>query len=96
VEFCEKCGSMLVPEKRNGEIVLVCRNCGFVKKYTSQSYKVKQDIGEEKRRKITVVSESEVKSTKRSEEELELMEDYHKATLELMEEEGEEKPEGPE
>lgn len=83
-----------MPEKRSGEIVLVCRNCGFVKKHTSQSYKVRQDIGEEKRRKITIVSESEVRSTRRSEEELELMEDYHKATLELMEAESEERPEG--
>lgn len=94
MEFCEKCGNLLVPEKRDGEIFLVCRVCGFFKKYTSQSYKVKQEIGEDKRRKIAIVNESEVKSSKRSEEELELMEDYHKATLELMEEEEEEEGEG--
>lgn len=90
MEFCEKCGNLLVPERRDGEIVLVCRSCGFIKKYTSQTYKVKQNIDENKRRTITILSESEVKGIKRSKEELELMEDYHKATLELMEEEEEE------
>ncbi|MEM3615048.1 MAG: hypothetical protein QXX09_00145 [Candidatus Methanomethylicia archaeon] len=90
MEFCEKCGNLLVPEKRDGEIVLVCRSCGFIKKCTSQTYKVKQNIDENKRRTITILSESEIKGIKRSKEELELMEDYHKATLELMEEEEEE------
>ncbi|MCS7096968.1 MAG: hypothetical protein NZ926_00560 [Candidatus Methanomethylicia archaeon] len=95
MEFCEKCGNMLVPDKRGAEILLACRNCGFTKKYTSQSYKVKQEIGEDKRRKLAIVDESEVKEPKRSKEELELMEDYHKAILELMvEEEEQEEREG--
>jgi DNA-directed RNA polymerase subunit M len=31
MEFCKKCGGILVPKKIKGRIVFVCRNCG--KKY---------------------------------------------------------------
>ena len=34
MEFCEKCGKRLVPEKRKGkkEVVWACSKCGFTKK----------------------------------------------------------------
>jgi len=83
LEFCEKCGKMLVPERRGGEIVLVCKSCGYVKKLTSSSaYKMTYAVEENKRRKMAIVSEEEIKRTKRTKEEQELMEDYYKLFLE--------------
>ena len=29
MNFCEKCGSVLVPKKEKGRTVLVCKKCGF-------------------------------------------------------------------
>lgn len=29
MNFCEKCGSVLVSKKEKGRTVLVCRKCGF-------------------------------------------------------------------
>lgn len=81
MEFCEKCGKMLVPERRGGKIVLVCRSCGFVKGLKdSSSYKLTYSVEENKRRKIAVVSEAEIR--RRSREEQELMEDYYRLFLE--------------
>ena len=83
MEFCEKCGRMLVPERRDGETVLVCRSCGFVKKIeNSNSYKVTYSVEEGKRRKMAVVSEAEMKMIKKTKEEQELMEDYYRLFLE--------------
>lgn len=81
MEFCEKCGKMLVPERRGGKIVLVCRSCGFVKGLEdSSSYKMTYSVEENKRRKIAIVSETEIR--RRSKEEQELMEDYYRLLLE--------------
>jgi len=74
---------MLVPERRDGETVLVCRSCGFVKKIeNSNSYKVTYSVEEGKRRKMAVVSEAEMKMIKKTKEEQELMEDYYRLFLE--------------
>lgn len=81
MEFCDKCGKMLVPERRDDKIVLVCRSCGFIKQLEdSSSYRMTYSVEENKRRKIAVVSEAEVK--RRSREEQELMEDYYRLFLE--------------
>ena len=38
MEFCPKCGKMLVPKEENGEVYLVCPVCGFRKKAEEDSY----------------------------------------------------------
>ncbi len=35
VEFCPKCGSMMIPKKVKGRTILVCTSCGYVKKVTN-------------------------------------------------------------
>ena len=85
MEFCERCGSLLVPEKRGGKIILVCKHCGFVKHSRSSTYRVTYAVGESKRRKLTIVSEAELKYSKKSGEEQELLEDYYKAFLDAYE-----------
>ena len=32
MEFCDKCGSVLVPQKKGSKVVLVCRKCGKKKR----------------------------------------------------------------
>jgi transcription factor S len=34
MEFCPKCGSMLVPQKTEGKVVMVCPKCGYILKET--------------------------------------------------------------
>lgn len=81
MEFCERCGKMLVPERHDDKIVLVCRSCGFVKGLEdSSSYRMTYSVKENKRRKIVIITEAEIR--RRSREEQELMEDYYKLFLE--------------
>lgn len=45
IEFCAKCGSILVPIKKNsGNIILKCRKCGSEKKKTTGTLKIKQEV----------------------------------------------------
>ncbi len=36
-EFCPKCGSIMIPSKKNGKHVLVCTSCGYVKEVPKAS-----------------------------------------------------------
>ncbi len=36
MEFCPKCGSIMVPRRRNSKTVLVCPKCGYVKENPSK------------------------------------------------------------
>ena len=29
MNFCPKCGSLMIPKRKDGKIVLVCTNCGY-------------------------------------------------------------------
>ncbi|RLE50288.1 MAG: transcription factor S [Candidatus Methanomethylicota archaeon] len=43
VEFCPKCGKMLMPKKESDEVVLVCRSCGYTKRGGAEGYRVSQE-----------------------------------------------------
>jgi len=95
LEFCPKCGKLLIPSKKTDKIHLICRSCGFDKPASeSKGYKIVQTVDEKKRRKTLVVEEPLAKGKKRKEEERELMADYYEVFLENFQEEGEEE-EGP-
>ncbi len=50
VEFCKKCGSILVPQKKRSSVVMKCRHCGYeVKKNVSMK------IVEEKKKSGSVI-----------------------------------------
>jgi DNA-directed RNA polymerase subunit M len=36
MEFCPKCGSMLVPQKTEGKVVMMCPKCEYVLKETPE------------------------------------------------------------
>ena len=67
MEFCEKCGALMLPRKEEGKktITLKCRECGHEKTVRSPpEYKVEHRIKHTPREKIIVVEEE----TKRSDE----------------------------
>jgi len=43
VEFCPKCGKMLMPKRENNVVVLFCRSCGFTKRGEANGYRVSQE-----------------------------------------------------
>ncbi|MGA2573983.1 MAG: hypothetical protein ABSF36_07310 [Candidatus Methanomethylicaceae archaeon] len=90
VEFCPKCGKLLIPTKKEGKIFLLCRNCSYEKPASeSKGYKIVQPVDEGKRRKTLVVEEPQIKKgKKKTEEERELMADYYEVFLENFQEEG--------
>ncbi|MDD1766841.1 MAG: hypothetical protein LUQ00_02875 [Candidatus Methanomethyliaceae archaeon] len=89
MEFCPKCGKLLIPSKRPNKIHLICRSCGFEKPAgEAKGYKIVQPVDEKKRRKTLIVEEPLVKGKKKNEEERELMADFYEVFLENFQEEG--------
>ncbi len=60
VSFCEKCGSLLVPQKnKDGKILLFCKKCRTESKesFKESSYQVKSKIKHTEKDKLTVIEE---------------------------------------
>lgn len=61
VEFCPKCGSLMLPKKEGGTTVLVCPRCGYVAQAKSE-YRHSQAISRRKEKmKMVVVDEGSEK-----------------------------------
>lgn len=59
MEFCDKCGSMMLPSTLEGKVILKCK-CGAIKPFseeTSESYKVHTKIEHPIRNEVTNLSE---------------------------------------
>ncbi len=87
MEFCEKCGAMMLPKKVEGRKnpVLKCRECGHEKSLrTEPDYKVEYRIKHTPREKIVVVEDAEAKSDEMSEDE---RRERRKMILEFFEDE---------
>jgi len=87
VEFCPKCGTILIPKRESGKIYLTCGNCGYSKLLESEKgYKSKHKVEEEKKIKILVME-----PTPRDKEKItahkELLQEYYEVFLETMEQE---------
>ena len=85
VEFCPKCGTLMVPARRGGKAFLVCKRCGYSKPASSKGYRRTESIPEEKKTKFVVV-ESHEEEAARLEEERELLREYYEVFLRTMEE----------
>ena len=57
IEFCKKCGSIMVPEKKKTSIYLKCRKCGY---QTSKAPKELRISEEQKHVKGVVVIENDI------------------------------------
>jgi len=57
MEFCKKCGGILVPEKRGKQTYMVCRNCGYKTKSVPKSLKIKNEV---EQRGVVVLENNQV------------------------------------
>ncbi|TXT55114.1 MAG: hypothetical protein BAJATHORv1_40023 [Candidatus Thorarchaeota archaeon] len=70
MEFCEKCGALMLPKKKeDGETVLRCRECGHEKDVEKSEYKVEYRIKHSPREKIVVIEGDSKKKGEMSEDE---------------------------
>ena len=87
MEFCEKCGAMMLPVKVEGKktTVLKCRECGHEKSMRSgPEYKVEYRIKHTPREKIVVVEDGDRRAEDMTEDE---KRERRKAILEFFEDE---------
>ncbi len=49
IEFCKKCGNILVPEKKGKNVILKCRKCSFKVQKVIKSIKIVDEKSYEKR-----------------------------------------------
>ena len=57
IEFCKKCGVILVPLKKIKATYLVCRKCGYEKREDIRSIKITENV--KKRENIIVLENDE-------------------------------------
>ncbi|NWF96552.1 MAG: DNA-directed RNA polymerase subunit M [Candidatus Thorarchaeota archaeon] len=82
MEFCEKCGALMLPQKKDGKPILKCRECGHEKAVSrAPKYKVEYRIKHSPREKIVVVEhddrpDDELTEDERRERRKEILEFY--------------------
>lgn len=85
MQFCPKCGGILVPQRRDNETVLKCSKCGYELQQQSARYTISSQHS--KVFTTSVVSEGK-KGTRRKEELEQEREEYYKELfMELLREE---------
>ncbi len=84
MEFCKKCGSLMLPKKEKNKTILICSKCGHkIAKFEKDKYKITKDV--DMKPKDVAVIETEKK--KKSEEERRYIQDlYGKEVYEISEE----------
>jgi DNA-directed RNA polymerase subunit M len=59
MEFCSKCGGLMIPKKSGNKVILVCRKCG--KRKTSKEKKFKIRVSTEKSNSKIIVLDKKSK-----------------------------------
>lgn len=86
MEFCPRCGSILVPSVSKGKSYLTCRKCGYKREATAKrGYVVREEVGKEKKEKLIVIEGAKEREKEKVEEERELLKEYYEIFLESME-----------
>ncbi|WP_148692071.1 RPA12/RPB9/RPC11 RNA polymerase family protein [Acidianus manzaensis] len=90
MQFCPKCGGLMIPVKKDGKEILKCKKCGYEKEMDNKdkkAYEIKEASKNNKVLTTSIVSEKE--GRKRDEDELEQeREEYYKEIgLELLRDE---------
>ena len=66
MEYCDDCGSIMYPMKKEGIQVLKCKRCGFAKEVTEEldkeSFKISTDIKHTEMDKIEIIKEDNLKA----------------------------------
>ncbi|AKG39264.1 hypothetical protein MA03_00455 [Infirmifilum uzonense] len=87
MEFCPKCGTLMVPKKKKDGVYLVCPNCGYeVKAKDTKGYSTRESVSEEKKTKVSVF---DVKGARADEEERSQLREIYEVFLETLAEEEE-------
>ena len=62
MEFCPKCGTMMIPKKENGKTVLVCPACGFKIEANAESkeYELSRKIKHTPKEEIVTIEGDEL------------------------------------
>ncbi|MEM1628360.1 MAG: DNA-directed RNA polymerase subunit M [Desulfurococcaceae archaeon] len=80
VRFCPRCGSLLVPFKKEGNIYLKCSKCGYETKSGGTTYGMKYQVESSKR--VSTAKATEAREAKLSPEEREMLQEYYEVFLE--------------
>lgn len=88
VKFCPRCGSIMVPVKKESKVVLKCNKCGFETSEKEKKYGLTYQVESTKR--VATAVASEAKERKLTPEEREMLNEYYEIFLEEFEREPEE------
>ncbi|MEM0002442.1 MAG: DNA-directed RNA polymerase subunit M [Desulfurococcaceae archaeon] len=91
VKFCPRCGSIMVPVKKEGKVYMKCNKCGYETIEKEKTYGMKYQIESTKR--VATAVASEAKERKLTPEEREMLNEYYEIFLEEFEREPEESEE---
>jgi len=71
LEFCEKCGALMLPQRKDGKVILKCRECGHERPLDKkdEDYRVEFKIQHSPREKIVIVEGEEKRYEELSEDE---------------------------
>ncbi|MHA2423906.1 MAG: hypothetical protein ACXAEF_03910 [Candidatus Thorarchaeota archaeon] len=82
MEFCDKCGSMMLPQKKDKKKILKCRECGHETPLKTDGYKVEFRVKHSPKEKIVIVEEDDKQQSEMTEDE---KRERRKAILEFYE-----------
>ncbi|MDF1538486.1 MAG: hypothetical protein P1Q69_06250 [Candidatus Thorarchaeota archaeon] len=85
MEFCDKCGAMMLPVKEDNKSLLRCRECSWTKPMKEEKYTVEFRVKHSPKEKIVIVEEEGFGQEEMTEDE---KRERRKAILEFYEAEG--------
>lgn len=63
LRFCKKCKTLMRPRKREGKIILECKNCGFIKEVKGKDLVTREKIKPTPKRKKGFVDDKDIFAT---------------------------------
>jgi DNA-directed RNA polymerase subunit M len=60
MEFCSKCGGLMIPKKSGSKVVLICRRCGRKKTSKEKKFKIKVSTEKSKGKIIVLDKKSKI------------------------------------
>lgn len=88
VKFCPRCGSILVPTRKDNKIYLKCNKCGYETLEKEKKYGMTYQVESTKR--VATAVASEAKELKLTPEEREMLSEYYEIFLEEFQRESSE------
>lgn len=88
VKFCPRCGTIMVPTKKDDSYFFKCPRCGFEEKASKKDlerYGMKYVVDSSKR--VATAKATEAKAAGLSPEDREMLQEYYEVFLETMKEE---------